>query len=119
MKTKHPIDRRWNQRQRDWAVVIWISFLTACAGSVVLFGLVSPIDIAGIWADEYEISIQLAYGLDFAFMFLLCLLASALTMYMIRTGPGSGHAKGQGRRSKPQIHDPSASNPDLDSEHWK
>lgn len=119
MQQKHPIDRRWNQRQRDWAVVIWISFLTASAGSVILFGLVSPIDIAGQWAEEYNIGVRLAYGLDFAFLFVLCLLASALTMYMIRTGPVSGHAKGQGTRSKPQIRDPAASNPDLESEDWK
>lgn len=119
MKTEHPINRRWNQRQRDWAVVIWISFLAASAGSVVLFGLVSPVDIAGIWVDEYEIGMGLAYGLVFAFLFLLCLLASTLTTYMIRTGPASGHATGQGRRSKPHIHDPSASNPDLDNEDWE
>lgn len=119
MKTEHPINRRWNQRQRDWAVVIWISFLAACAGSVVLFGLVSPLDVAGAWVDEYEISLQLAYGLVFGFLFLLCLLASGLTMFMIRTGPASGHAKGKGKRKKPEIHDPSEFNPDLDSENWK
>ena len=119
MKTEHPINRRWNQRQRDWAVVIWMSFLAASAGSVVLFGLNDPLDIAGVWAEEFNIGVRLAYGLGFAFLFFLCLFASALTMYMIRTGPDSGHSKGQGRRSIPEIHDPSIYNPDLDDENWK
>jgi hypothetical protein len=57
--------------------------------------------------------------LAFAFLYLLCLLAASLTMFMIRTGPSRGHAKGKGRRSIPEIHDPSESNPDLDGEDWK
>jgi hypothetical protein len=116
MSAEHPINRRWNQRQRDWGVVIWMSFLTACAGSVVLFGLNDPLDIAGAWAEQFNIGVRLAYGLGFAFLFLLCLCASALTVFMIRTGPDSGHAAGKGRRSKPVIRDPSA---DLDDENWK
>jgi len=119
MKNEHPIDRRWNQRRRDWAVVIWMSFLAACFGSIVLFGLVSPVDVAGNWADQYDIGVRLAYGLEFSFLFVLCLFASSLTMYMIRTGPSEGHARGEGRRKKPVIHDPSESNPDFDGEDWK
>lgn len=114
MKNDHPIDRRWNQQRRDWAVVIWISFLGACAGSIVLFGLVDPVDVAGDWADQYDIGVRLAYGLEFLFLFVLCLFASSLTMYMIRTGPAPGHVHGEGRRKKPMIHDPSESNPDFD-----
>jgi|SRR5690554_4001689 len=119
MNIEHPIDRRWNRRRRDWAVVFWMSFLGACAGSFVLFGLVSPVDVAGSWAEQYDIGVRLAYGLEFSFLFLLCLFASSLTMYMIRTGPASGHVKGHGRRKKPVIHDPAESNPDFDGENWK
>ncbi len=116
---EHPLDRRWSMRQRDWAVVFWIAFLSAAAGAFVLFGLINPLDMVNAWADQYDIGVRLAYGLAFAFLYLLCLLASALTMFMIRTGPSRGHAKGKGRRSIPEIHDPSESNPDLDGEDWK
>ena len=119
MNTEHPVHRRWSMRQRDWAVVFWIAFLSSSAGAFVLFGLVNPLDMVSAWADEFDIGVRLAYGLAFAFLYLVCLLASALTMFMIRTGPSSGHSKGKGRRSIPNLKDPSKSNPDLDGEDWQ
>ena len=119
MTTEHPVNRRWSMRQRDWAVVFWIAFLVAAAGSFVLFGLVNPLDMVSQWADEYDIGVRLAYGLAFAFLYLVCLLASALTMFMIRTGPARGHSRGKGRRPIPKVQDPSKSNPDLDGEDWQ
>ncbi len=119
MTTEHPVNRRWSMRQRDWAVVFWMSFLAASAGAFVLFGLVNPLDVVNVWADEFSIGVRLAYGLTFAFLYLICLLASSLTMFMIRTGPSSGHVKGEGGHSIPDIQDPSQSNPDLDGENWK
>ena len=119
MATKHPVNRRWSMRQRDWAVVFWVAFLSAAAGAFVLFGLVNPLDMVSGWADEFNIGVRLAYGLAFAFLYLICLLASSLTMFMIRTGPSLGHAKGEGGHSIPEVHDPSQSNPDLNDEDWK
>ena len=119
MTTEHPVNRRWSMRQRDWAVVFWIAFLSAAAGAFVLFGLVNPMDIVSDWADEFDIGVRLAYGLAFTFLYLVCLLASSLTMFMIRTGPSGGHLNGAGRRSMPKIRDPSESNPDLDGEDWQ
>jgi len=119
MSAEHPVNRRWSMRQRDWAVVFWIAFLSASAGAFVLFGLVNPMDMVNAWTDEYDIGVRLAYGLAFLFLYLVCLLASALTMFMIRTGPARGHATGEGRRSIPRVQDPSQSNPDLGDEDWK
>jgi hypothetical protein len=116
MSSKHPVDRRWSMRQRDWAVVFWIAFLSASAGAFILFGLINPLDGLNAWADQYDIGVRLAYGLSFAFLYAICLLAAALTMFMIRTGPKSGHVKGEGR---PEIHHHSDANPDLDDENWK
>jgi len=119
MSKEHPVNRRWSMRQRDWAVVFWIAFLSATAGAFVLFGLVNPMDMVNEWTDEYDIGVRLAYGLIFAFLYLVCLLASALTMFMIRTGPKPGHSTGQGGRSIPEVLDPTESNPDLDTEDWQ
>jgi hypothetical protein len=119
MNEEHPLNRRWNMRQRDWAVVFWVAFLSAAAGAFVLFGLVNPLHMVGDWADKYHIGVRLAYGLAFGFLYLVCLLASVLTMFMIRTGPAQGHSKGQGRRSIPEVSDPGESNPDLKNEDWK
>ena len=95
MTTQHPVNRRWNMRQRDWAVVLWIAFLSAATGFFVLFGLIDPLDMISAWADKLDIGVRLAYGLAFAFLYLLCLLAAALTMFMIRTGPSRGHVAGR------------------------
>ena len=118
MIKERAVDRRWSMRQRDWAVVLWIAFLATCAGAFILFGLINPLDIVSVWADQYDIGIRLAYGLAFAFLYFLCLLASALTVFMIRTGPGCGHVKGEGRRPKAEIHHHTESNPGLDDENW-
>ena len=119
MTTEHPLNRRWSMRQRDWAVVFWIAFLSAAVGAFVLFGLVNPMDIVSDWADRFDIGVRLAYGLAFAFLYLVCFLASSLTLFMIRTGPSHGHSKGGGGRSIPEVTDPSESNPDLDGEDWQ
>jgi len=119
MNTEHPVNRRWNMRQRDWAVVFWIAFMSASVGSFVLFGLINPLDAISAWADRYDIGVRLAYGLAFAFLYMLCLLAAALTVFMIRTGPVSGHATGEGRRPKAEIHHHAEANPDLEDEDWR
>ncbi len=119
MTNRAPGNRRWSMRQRDWAVVLWIAFLAAAAGAFVLFGLVNPEDMLGVWVDRFGIGVRLAYGLVFAFLYLLCLLAAALTMFMIRTGPSGGHSNGNGKRSMPKVRDPAAVNPDLEGEDWR
>ena len=113
---EHPVVKRWNMRQRDWAVVLWIAFLTAAIGEVLLFGLIDPRDLVASWTAQYDIGERLTYGLGFAFLYLLCLLAAWLTMFMIRTGPQRGHAKGDGERPIPQMHDSEYTNPDLKDE---
>lgn len=119
MNTEHPVNRRWSQRQRDWAVVLWVSFMSAAAGAFVLFGLFNPLDIIQAYSGEFEMGVRLAYGLAFAFLYLLCLLSSILTMFMIRTGPAQGHSTGRDGRGIPEVHDPGESNPDLNDEDWK
>jgi len=106
-------------RQRVWAVVFWVAFLSASAGAFILFGLVNPMDVLNAWADQYDIGVRLAYGLTFAFLYMLCFLASALTVFMIRTGPRRGHVKGEGRRPKADIHHHADDNQDLGGEEWR
>jgi hypothetical protein len=100
-------------------VVIWVSFLAACAGTFVMFALLDPNRMQDDWVLGWETSVRLIYGLGFFFLFLVALLASKLTAWMIRTGPGRGHASGQGRRPPPNIRDPSKHNPDLSDEDWQ
>ena len=110
------IPGRWNQRKRDIGTVVWISFLSACIGTFVIFALIDPNPDAfsDVWVLPWEMDSRLAYSLGFLFLFIVSLISSALTVFMIRTGPRRGHVRGKGRRKPPRIKSPDENNPDLD-----
>ena len=110
------IPGRWSRNKRDIGTIIWISFLSACVGTFVIFAVIDPDPAAfsDVWVLPWEMSRRLAYSLGFAFLFCVSLLSSGLTVFMIRTGPRRGHASGHGRRPPPAIEDPQVNNPDLD-----
>lgn len=113
------ISGRWPRRKRDLGVAIWIAFLSASVGTFVLFAVIDPLEVQSAWMDHWDISRKLAYGIGFGFLFLLCLLSSWLSIFMLRTGPRRGHATGKGARPAPEIHDPEEGNPDLHVEDLK
>lgn len=118
-RTGEALPERWSRGKRDWAVAIWISFLSASAGTFVLFALVDPEALTNAWVPGWELGLRLVYGLGFLLLFLVSLLASALTVFMIRTGPEPGHASGAGRKPPPVVRDPAEANPDLEDETWR
>lgn len=118
-KKQTPVVGRWGRRKREFAVCLWVAFLSASVGSVVLFGLIDPAEVQTAWMEQYDISRKLGYGLGFGFLFLVSFLSSWLTAHMISSGPRRGHAKGKGARRPPEIKDPAKNNPDLDLEDIK
>jgi hypothetical protein len=116
---KRKVPGRWNRRKRDVGTVIWVSFLAACAGTFIIFAVLDPEALNDAWVLPWEMGSRLAYSLGFLFLFIVSLIASGLTVFMIRTGPKRGHARGKGRRAPPEIHSPEENNPDLDLEDWK
>jgi hypothetical protein len=111
---KQELPGRWNRSKRDLGVALWISFLAACAGTFVIFALLDPAALTQAWARPWEISPRLAYSLGFFFLWVVSLLASGLTIFMLRSGPQSGHSKGEDGRPLPEIRSPEEENPDLD-----
>jgi len=112
---------RWNRRKRDIGIVIWVGFLASCAGTLVVFALLDPDALNDAWVVPWEIGRKLAYSLGFLFLFLVGVLASSLTVFMIRTGPQSGHHRGEGGRRPPTVKDAAADDPELgiDPEDWR
>ena len=108
------IPGRWGRRRRDLGVSIWIAFLAACVGTFVIFALMDPEALNDAWVLPWHMGNKLAYSLGFLFLFLVSLLASGLTVFMIRTGPAEGHVSGEGRRPPPEVRSPTRENPDLD-----
>ena len=109
---------RWSRRRRDWAMAAWVAFLSASLASLVAFALFDPEMLSDSWSLPFEVGRRLGYSLGFAFFFGICFVASGLTVFMIRTGPRRGHARGKGRRKPPETHDPALNNPDLADEDW-
>jgi hypothetical protein len=105
---------RWCMCKRDFGVALWIAFLAACVGTFVIFALLDPEALNDAWVLPWEMGPRLAYSLGFLFLYLVSLFASGLTIFMVRTGPPSGHARGEGRRPPPEIRSPDEDNPDLD-----
>lgn len=105
---------RWNRRKRDLGVALWISFLAACAGTFVIFALLDPDALTDAWAQPWEIDSRLAYSLGFLFLYTVSLLASGLTVFMLRSGPRAGHSRGADGKPLPEIRSPEEENPDLD-----
>ncbi len=116
---KQELPGRWSKRKRDVGIAIWVAFLAACAGTFVIFAVMDPEALNDAWVLPWEMGSRLAYSLGFLFLFVVSLIASGLTVFMIRTGPKSGHARGKGRQAPPEIHSPEENNPDLDLGDWK
>jgi hypothetical protein len=113
-RSSNELPGRWGRRRRDIGVSIWIAFLAACVGTFIIFAVMDPEALNDAWVLPWEMGSKLAYSLGFAFLFVIGLLASALTVFMIRTGPAEGHVRGQGKRPPPEVHSPTDRNPDLD-----
>ena len=108
------LDGRWCMCKRDFGVAFWIAFLGACLGSFIIFAVIDPDALNDAWVLPWEMGSRLAYTLGFIFLYLVSLFASGLTIFMIRTGPRRGHARGVGRRPPPDIRSPEENNPDFD-----
>ena len=111
--SQETLPKRWTRWQRDIGVIVWMSFLAASAGTMVVFALLDPVALTEAWAQRWEIGRRLAYSLGFVFLWLLCAGASAMTVFMLRTGPRRGHASGDDGKAVPEIHPPEENNPDL------
>jgi hypothetical protein len=118
-KDKRPIPGRWSRQKRDIGTIVWISFLAACIGTFVIFAVMDVDALNDAWVLPWEMGSRLAYSLGFLFLFIVSLIASGLTVFMIRTGPKHGHARGKGRQAPPEIRAPEENNPDLDLGDWK
>jgi len=120
-KERQGVPGRWNRRKREIGLVVWVGFLAACAGAFALFAVLDPEALDDAWVFPWEIGRKLAYSLGFIFLFCVGAMASALTAFMIHTGPRKGHFRGKGGKPPPHIEHSAADNPELgiDPEQWR
>jgi hypothetical protein len=90
-RSGHPPDSapvtspRWKRRQRDAANIVWISFLTASAATMVFFSMVDPDVLSGYNTLGWQISRQTGYAFGFFGFWALTALASFLSVFLVRT----------------------------------
>lgn len=83
---------KWGRNKQAVFTVIWISFLCAALGTMVFFALFDPVDLSGIFDEDIEIGRDAGYALGFFFFWMLSLVCSGLTAFLVRTAP-KRHAK--------------------------
>lgn len=73
-------------RGLDVALVLWPSFLAACAASLLFFAAVDPALLRDAGPRLFSgLEREAGYALGFLFFWLTGALASALSIYLIRT----------------------------------
>lgn len=76
--------------RRSWGVdvglVLWPSFLAACAASLLFFAAVDPALLRDAGPHLFaDLDREAGYALGFMFFWVIAALASALSVYLIRT----------------------------------
>ena len=88
------VQGRWSCSRRDFGTVLWVSFLGACLGSLIIFGLLDPEAMTSAWTENWDMGREWGYTLGFGFLWLVSFVSAGLTIYMVRTGPCSGYSAG-------------------------
>lgn len=81
---------RWTKFREDLGVLLWCSFLAACAATMFFFAYFDPPLLA---ADDspppWLADRRTGYAVGFFFFWAICTIASFLTAYLIDTRSGS------------------------------
>lgn len=83
--TGNEAPRVWRRKQRDIANVLWVSFLTASAATMVFFASVDPEVLSGNNTLGWEISRQSGYALGFFGFWALTAVTGFLCVLLVRT----------------------------------
>ena len=67
------------------AAVLWPSFLAACLATMVFFAYVDPELLGHATSPVLEVSRMTGYGIGFFFFWLIALISSAISVYLLRT----------------------------------
>ena len=79
--------RQWSRNRQAFAIVIWISFLIAAISTMVFFALFDPVDLMSSLDLDLEFGREAGYAIGFFFFWVLTLVCSAVTAFLVRTAP--------------------------------
>jgi hypothetical protein len=87
--TNAPGSRRtWPRFREDLGVLLWASFLAACAATAFFFAYFDPLLLASdVTPPAWLADRMTGYAVGFFFFWGVCTIASFLTAYLIDTRP--------------------------------
>lgn len=77
--------RPWSRRAQAVAAVLWPSFLAAAFATMLFFAFVDPADMEHAIRMPMEHTRMTGYGLGFFFFWLVTLLSSGVSVYLLFT----------------------------------
>ncbi|HEY7640816.1 MAG TPA: hypothetical protein VH814_13910 [Steroidobacteraceae bacterium] len=84
----------WPRFRQDLGVLLWASFLAACAATLFFFAYFDPRSLAADEAPPSWLADRMTgYGVGFFFFWAVCTIASFLTAYLIDTRPADRNEK--------------------------
>lgn len=87
IKEKYRGQMRWSRNKQAVFTVLWISFLCAAVGTMIFFAFLDPVDLIGVFDEDLDISRDAGYATGFFFFWILSLVCSGLTAFLVRTAP--------------------------------
>ena len=77
--------RPWSRRAQAIAAVLWPSFLAAAFATMLFFAFVDPTDMEQVMRESLDDSRMTGYGIGFFFFWLITVISSALSVFLLRT----------------------------------
>ncbi|MGI9329630.1 MAG: hypothetical protein ACR2QB_02855 [Gammaproteobacteria bacterium] len=89
--------RPWSRRAQAIAAVLWPSFLAAAFATMLFFSFVDPGDMEHAMRLPMEHTRMTGYGLGFFFFWVITVISSAVSVYLLRTARRNNrHNNGKG-----------------------
>ena len=82
----------WSRRAQAIAAVLWPSFLAAAFATMLFFAFVDPEALRESMIDSLELGRMSGYGLGFFFFWLITLVSSAISVFLLRTTRRNGRS---------------------------
>lgn len=83
----HKQSRKFSKKFIKRAIVIWTSFLAACAGFVFVFAAIDPQALGSIMTFPMQWSSSTGYAAGFIVLFCVAAISSVLTLMLAKKRP--------------------------------
>ena len=79
--------RQWSRNRQAFAIIVWISFLTAAVATMLFFALFDPVELGSMIDEDLVIGREAGYAVGFFFFWVLSAACSGVTAWLVRTAP--------------------------------